>query len=164
MNPDIIFALEGNGDLTDKLCNSMNAERGVLEQRRFPDKETYLRVRSDVKEKNVIVVCTCNEPDCKIMPLLFLAKTLTKLGAKKITLVAPYLSYMRQDKVFNPGEALTSEIFAVLLSGYVHRIVTVDPHLHRRKSMEEIYSIKCTVLHAAPLISNYIKENIERRY
>jgi len=28
--------------------------------------------------------------------------------------------------------------------------------------MNEIYSVSCSVLHAAPLISNYIKENIER--
>ncbi|MDP1746832.1 MAG: ribose-phosphate diphosphokinase, partial [Bacteroidota bacterium] len=82
------------------------------------------------------------------------------LKVKSICLVAPYLAYMRQDKQFNPGEAITSEYFAKLLSSNVDRLVTVDPHLHRRVSMKEIYSIPCEVLHADRLISKWVKKNI----
>jgi ribose-phosphate pyrophosphokinase len=113
-----------------------------------------------VEEKEVIVVCTLHQPDAKLLPLLFLCSLLRDLKVKSICLVAPYLAYMRQDKQFNPGEAVTSEYFAKLLSSLVDRLITVDPHLHRRVSMKEIYSIPCEVLHADGLISKWVKKNV----
>jgi ribose-phosphate pyrophosphokinase len=69
---------------------------------------------------------------------------------------------MRQDKQFNSGEAITSDYFAQLISSFADRIITIDPHLHRRSSMNEIYSIPCNVLHSAKLISSWIKNNIQK--
>jgi ribose-phosphate pyrophosphokinase len=115
-----------------------------------------------VEEKEVIVVCTLHEPNPKLLPLLFICKLLKDLKAKSICLVVPYLSYMRQDKQFNSGEAITSDYFAQLISSFADRIITIDPHLHRRSSMNEIYSIPCNVLHSAKLISSWIKNNIQK--
>lgn len=39
-------------------------------------------------------------------------------------------------------------------------IVTVDPHLHRRHSLSEIYRIPVLVVHAAPLIAGWIRTHI----
>jgi len=157
----IVFALPGNELLADKISSSLNATKGELVIRRFPDGESYIRVISDVKGKEIILICTLHEPDDKLLPLFFLSKNLKDLGAKQIKLVAPYLAYMRQDKKFNPGEAITSEYFASLISSFVDELITIDPHLHRRHSMSEIYSIPCSVLHASGLVSKYIKEEIE---
>lgn len=156
----IYFALPGNDQLTDALVQKGNAEKGVLDMRAFPDGETYIRILSNVKDTEVILVCTLNEPNAKFLPLYFLSKTAKELGAKSVGLVAPYLSYMRQDKAFNPGEAVTSTYFAQLLSGFVDSLITIDPHLHRRKSLGEIYSIPADVAHAANHISNWIKNNV----
>ena len=101
------------------------------------------------------------EPDDKFLPLVFLAAALEDLGARKIILVAPYLAYMRQDRRFKKGEGVTSVCFARLISEWFDALVTVDPHLHRLASLDEIYTIPSVVLHAAPLISNWISENIE---
>jgi ribose-phosphate pyrophosphokinase len=84
------------------------------------------------------------------------------MKASKIILVVPYLAYMRQDKKFNPGEAVTSAYFAQLLSQWADELVTIDPHLHRKHSMDELYTIPCKVIHAAPAISAWIKQNIEK--
>lgn len=156
----IVFALPGNEALVNYIVDSIQAELGESEFRNFPDGETYVRILSSVEEKDVIVVCTLHQPDAKLLPLLFLCSLLRDLKVKSICLVAPYLSYMRQDKQFNPGEAVTSEYFAKLLSSHVDRLITVDPHLHRRVSMKEIYSIPCEVLHADGLISQWVKKNI----
>ena len=43
----------------------------------------------------------------------------------------PIWRYMRQDKRFNAGEAVTSALFAKILSRYIDWLVTMDPHLHR---------------------------------
>lgn len=156
----IVFSLPGNEALGNYIVDSIQADRGVSEFRKFPDGETYVRILSSVEGKEVIVVCTLHQPDAKLLPLLFLCNLLRDLTVRSICLVTPYLAYMRQDKQFNPGEAVTSEYFAKLLSSHVDRLVTVDPHLHRRVSMKEIYSIPCEVLHADRLISRWVKKNI----
>lgn len=158
----IFFALPGNEKLTEILIQKENGENGQFIIRHFPDEETYIRILSDVKNKEVVLVCTLHKPDNKLLPLYFLAKTAKELGAKNICLIAPYLAYMRQDKSFNPGEAITSKYFAHLLSGFIDSLITIDPHLHRRSSLSEIYSIPTKVTHAANHISLWIKNNIER--
>jgi ribose-phosphate pyrophosphokinase len=67
---------------------------------------------------------------------------------------------MRQDRRFMPGEAITSRQVAHLLSEAFDWLVTVDPHLHRYGSLAEIYSIPTHVIHAAPLISQWIRMNV----
>ncbi|OJW81501.1 MAG: phosphoribosylpyrophosphate synthetase [Bacteroidetes bacterium 46-16] len=160
MNHKIIFCLPGNELLAHRLSQKMNVEPGKLTMRRFPDGETYIKIDSEVAGKEVLLVCTLHLPDDKLLPLYFLAKTLKEFGAAKITLVAPYLAYMRQDKRFQQGESITSEWFAKLLSSFVDELITIDPHLHRRSNLGEIYAIPTQVLHAAPLISSWIKANI----
>lgn len=156
----IIFSLPGNEPLTSSLSSLLKIPIGEATFRYFPDGESYVRIEGDVKGKEVIVACTLHMPDDKLLPLYFFNETLREFGASKVTLVAPYLAYMRQDKRFNAGEAITSELFAKLLSGMADELITIDPHLHRRSNLGEIYSIPSKVLHAAPLISNWIKENI----
>lgn len=157
----IIFSLPGNEQLTEKLVNQLNAEKGEAVIRQFPDGETYIQIKSEVKGKRVILVCTLYQPDNKLLPLYFLSKTAKDLGADCICLISPYLAYMRQDRRFHPGEAITSEYFGSLVSQFAETLVTVDPHLHRRNSLSEVYSIPNMVMHAANHISNWIKGNIE---
>ena len=76
--------------------------------------------------------------------------------------MAPYLAYMRQDIRFNPGEAVTSDYFGELISGFADGLVTMDPHLHRKHSLREVYGISSTVVHAAISISMWIKENVKK--
>ncbi len=158
----IYFALPGNEALTNTLAKREQAETGKAELRYFPDKETYVRVLSDVKQKHVVLVCTLHQPDDKLLPLYFLFQTLKTLGASSVNLIAPYLAYMRQDKVFKEGEGVTSTYFAKLLSGFADSLITIDPHLHRRSSLSEIYPIPVKVSHAANHISAWIRNNIEK--
>jgi ribose-phosphate pyrophosphokinase len=74
--------------------------------------------------------------------------------------VAPYLAYMRQDRPFHPGEAVTSRHAAGLLSRGFDWLVTVDPHLHRYHQLGEIYAIPAASLHAAPLLSAWIRNHV----
>jgi ribose-phosphate pyrophosphokinase len=69
---------------------------------------------------------------------------------------------MRQDRRFQPGEAVTSLTVARLLSDAFDWLVAVDPHLHRYRSLSEIYSIPAYSLHAAPLMAGWVAANVER--
>ena len=96
-----------------------------------------------------------------MLNILFAAETAKDLGAKKVILAAPYLAFLRQDKMFNPGEAVTSKIMAKLLNHSIDKIITIDPHLHRYKSLNEIFSIPARRLTANGLIAEYIKSNFK---
>lgn len=161
MNKHIIIPLPGNAALTQAISNLLSIEMGTIEIRAFPDNESYIRIHSEVKNKTVILVCTFNQPNSKILPLLFIAKTLKELGANKICLVAPYLAYMRQDMQFHSGEAITSTIFAQLISNYIDGIITIDPHLHRIHQLSEIYKIPSLTLHATKNISEWISSHVK---
>ena len=156
----LLFALPGNEAFCGRLAESLSAEAGALEYRRFPDGESYVRLRTDVAARKVVLVCTLNAPDEKTLALIFAARTAKELGAPSVGLIAPYLAYMRQDKRFNPGEAVTSMHYPALLSGAFDWLVTVDPHLHRHASLSELYRIETRVVHAAPALSAWIREYV----
>ena len=99
----LLFPLPGNENFCARLASAMAADCGVLEYRRFPDGESYVRLRDAVRDRDVVLVCTLNAPDEKTLPLLFAGRTARELGARRVGLVAPYLAYMRQDKRFQPG-------------------------------------------------------------
>jgi ribose-phosphate pyrophosphokinase len=155
----VIFAMPGNEDLARDLAAMTGAELGSLEYRKFPDRESYLRFISDVRTREVVLACSLHDPDSKVLPLLLAAAALRDLGARRVGLAAPYLGYMRQDKRFKEGEAITSSDFARLLSASFDWIATIDPHLHRRSAMNEIYSIPTLVGHAAPVLTDYIRHH-----
>lgn len=158
----ILFSLPGNEELTRKLAEQLQFETGISNIRQFPDGETYVQIKSDVKGKRVVLVCTLHQPDNKLLPIYFLSKTAKDLGADCTCLIAPYLAYMRQDKRFHTGEGITSAYFGSLVSQFADTLVTVDPHLHRRSSLSEVYDIPNKVLHAANHISSWIKDNITK--
>lgn len=156
----VLLALAGNESLAQVLAQRLDAELGRCTLRRFPDGESYLRIETALAGRTVILAATLDRPDDKLLPLLFAAGTAKELGAERVGLVAPYLAYMRQDRRFQSGEALTSAHFARLLSTSVDWLVTVDPHLHRRSSLGEIYSIPTSVMHAAVLVSDWIRQHV----
>lgn len=156
----LVFAMPGNEAFGARLVTLLGADLGVLETREFPDSETYVRLANDVEGRSIVLVCTLDHPNAKTLPLLFAAHAARDLGVSRIGLVAPYLGYMRQDKRFRPGEAITSNAYGQLLSSRLDWIVTVDPHLHRRVSMSEVYSIPVAICHAAPKLSEWIREHV----
>ncbi|WP_347332399.1 ribose-phosphate diphosphokinase [Marinimicrobium locisalis] len=157
----MLFALDTELPLFAGLCEALGAEAGSIEQRQFPDGESYLRVASPVEGRDCVILANLVDPDSKFLPLAFLAGTLRELGARSVGLVAPYLCYMRQDTRFHPGEAVTSRLFASLLSEQVDWLVTVDPHLHRYHTLDEIYSIPSTVVQGAPALAQWFKTHEE---
>ena len=164
----LLLALPNNERMAQSLESRLNktgpetSEHGLATLRRFPDGETYVRVETPVRGRDIAVVCTLDRPDDKVLPLLFLAATARDLGARSVGLVAPYLAYMRQDRRFADGEGVTSSYFASVISRSFDWLVTVDPHLHRRASLGEIYSVPTEVVHAAPRVATWIRSHVRR--
>ncbi len=156
-----VFPLPGNEAFAAALAEAGGFESGVVETRRFPDGESYVRLLTDVRGKCVDLVCSLSNPDDGFLGLVFAADAARDLGAREVALVAPYLSYMRQDRRFEPGEAVSSKSFARLVSATFDRLVTVDPHLHRYETLSSLYTIPDVTLHAAPVLADWIAANVE---
>lgn len=157
----LIFSYPGNEALATSLAKALQSEQAEFQLRKFPDSETYLRFLTPLQNRDLVVCCSLDHPDEKTLSLIFITETARELGAKQIGLVAPYLGYLRQDKRFHEGEALTSHAYAKLLSHYFDWLITVDPHLHRIRELSQVYSIPTKVVHGASEISKWIRERVK---
>lgn len=159
---DLVLLSLGPGDaMFDRLVAELGARRGQVETRTFPDGESYVRLLTEVSGADVAILCSLVHPNDRVVELLLLSQTAKELGATRVGLVAPYLAYMRQDKRFRSGEAVSARIFAGLISRYFDWLVTLDPHLHRYAALSEIYSIPTRVAHAASAVSDWIATAVE---
>lgn len=157
----ILFAYPGAEHLADTLAKRSGCVLGAMKLHRFPDGESLIQIESDIKGREIAILCSLDHPDEKAVPLMFFARTAREFGAKSVVLIAPYLGYMRQDKRFHQGESVTSAIFASFLSENFDSLITVDPHLHRYKSLSEIYTIRAKVVHASDIIADWVAANVE---
>ncbi|WP_250657361.1 ribose-phosphate pyrophosphokinase [Alkalimarinus coralli] len=160
MKPILFTLFNGETSLNNKLVSSGQFESGEADTRRFPDGESYVRTITPCQGRNIVILANLHHPDNKLLPLLFLCQSLRDRQAKHITLIAPYLPYMRQDKRFRDGECITSTVFASIVSTAIDELITIDPHLHRYQSLSEIYNINTQALKADNTIANWIKQNI----
>lgn len=161
MNP-LVLSMPGSEALAETLAEGLPADTGTMELHVFPDRETCVRVESPVADRDVLLVAALDAPDSKLVPLFLAASTLSSLGARNIVLVAPYLPYLRQDRVFRPGEGLSSSYIAHWISGFADGLVTVEPHLHRIAELGDVFSIPCEVVGAADSIARWVGENVAR--
>ena len=160
----LLFVLEAAHDLADSLLQQAGFDSGEIERRQFPDGESYVRLLTPVEGRDVVLLCSLDRPDAKTLPLLFAADVARTQGARSVGLAAPYLAYMRQDKAFKPGEAVTSATYSDLLSSHFDWLATVDPHLHRYPRLDTIYSTPAIAASAVAPIAEWITKNVERPF
>lgn len=157
----VVLPLPGNEAMAQRIAEQSGFDPGRIETRHFPDGETYLRHLSPLSGRSVVLVCTLDHPDAKLVPLLFAARAARDQGARRVGLVAPYLAYMRQDRQFHDGEAVSARLFAAQLSADFDWLVTVEPHLHRISSLNDVFTIPSASIHAAPLLAKWIGKTVK---
>lgn len=156
----LIFPFFDDAKITEKISALCHFDIGKLVIHQFPDKETLVKINSDVAGRSLIFLANLEKPNNKILPLLYATETARDMGATDIILVAPYLPYMRQDKRFSAGEGISAQYFATLLSNYFDWLVSVEPHLQHIHSLNEIFAIPSTLLHASRPIADWIKSTV----
>jgi ribose-phosphate pyrophosphokinase len=130
-----------------------------VERHRFPDGETQLTLPAHLPPR-VVLLRSLHQPSDKLTELLLAAPTARQLGARHLSLVAPYLAYMRQDMAFAPGQAVSQRIVGVWLATLFDAVITVDPHLHRVTTLAEAVPARQAIaLSAAPLLGDWIAQH-----
>lgn len=160
--PDmIILSFDDYQAQSQQLARALAIPCQIIQRHRFPDGENKLTLPTPLPE-HVIICRSLNQPNEKLLELLLVAKTARELGAKTLTLVAPYLCYMRQDIAFHPGEAISQTIIGNFLAELFDNVITVDPHLHRIQHLAQAIPTKNAIsLSATSLMAAFLKAHVE---
>lgn len=138
-----------------ELASILGASLVPVERKLFPDGEVYVRVPEKLRGEHVIVVQS-TQPATGLIEALFLEEAAHDQGAAEITLVVPYYSYSRQDRVFQPGEVVSAKAIADLLSDKADRIITVDPH---KEHILGFFGVEAHGVSAVPLLAKELAKH-----
>lgn len=143
------------------LADGLGVDCAIADVHRFPDGESLVCLPPTLPPR--LVVCrSLDYPNDKLVELALTAATARAMGVQTLTLMAPYLCYMRQDKAFHPGEAVSQFIIGRQLAGQFDEVITVDPHLHRTPRMEQAVPAKrALALTSAGLIGTFISRQFD---
>lgn len=154
--PGALLCFDDELDVARRAAEASGLRLAVVERHRFPDGEWRLRLPPALPPR-VVVWRSLHQPNEKLVELLLLADTARQLGARHLSLVAPYLAYMRQDIAFRPGEAVSQRTVGRFLAGLFDALITVDPHLHRVATLHEAVPLAdAIVLSGAPLLGAWV--------
>lgn len=154
--PGALLCFDDELDVARRAAEASGLRLAVVERHRFPDGEWRLRLPPALPPR-VVVWRSLHQPNEKLVELLLLADTARQLGARHLSLVAPYLAYMRQDIAFHPGEAVSQRTVGRFLAGLFDALITVDPHLHRVATLHEAVPLAdAIVLSGAPLLGAWV--------
>lgn len=156
----VLLPFPNQDALAASIAPTLEARIGRLDWHRFPDGESLVTLEENLVGADVAILASLHKPDEMALALRFAAATAREFGARSVGLVAPYLAYMRQDKRFHPGEAVSAPLFAKFLEESFDWLVTADPHLHRNPELSSIYRIPAERVVTAPLIAHWIRDNI----
>jgi ribose-phosphate pyrophosphokinase len=156
----LLLAFDDERALALELAEALNMPLSFISRHRFPDGEMRLVLPTPLPD-TVLMLRGLQQPNDKLVELMIAAPTARELGAKRLVLLSPYLAYMRQDMAFTPGEAVSQRHIARLLASHFEHVLTIDPHLHRIGSLDEVMPEGCGVtLSAARLLGRWVATQV----
>ena len=160
MTPALLLAFDDEQAAAQALAGALGVPWALVQRHRFPDGESKLRLPPELPPC-LLVLRGLHQPHDKLVELLITLPAARALGARQILLVAPYLADLRQDMAFHPGEAVSQRHIAALLAAHVDGLITVDPHLHRIASLDEVMpGCRSMALSAAPLLGAWVARHV----
>ena len=146
-----------------KIAQELEIEAINTEVKKFPDGENYLRINIEdetlIADKEVIIIqstgpSSSGNQNSRLMELFMMIDSVKRMGAVKIIVVAPYLAYARQDRIFRPGESqFANVIFRIINSMGIDEFYSVD--IHAPEVMDEC-SCKAINIDSMKLLADYI--------
>jgi len=158
MPDSLLLAFPPFAEASRRLAERIGCAHDTLEVHRFPDGESLVRLPPALPA-HVLFYVSFHQANRQLIELELAAATALGLGANRLTLVAPYLCYMRQDRAFHPGEAISQRIIGQMLARRFDTVLTVDPHLHRVHRLHAAIPVRNAIaVSAAPLMSRWLTE------
>jgi ribose-phosphate pyrophosphokinase len=152
-----IFSGSSNPALAGKIAAYLGTELGAVDIQRFPDGETFVKIRDNIRGGDVFVVqSTCRQPNEMLMELLIMIDAMRRASAARITAVLPYFGYARQDRKDQPRVPITAKLVAnLLVAAGAQRVLTMDLHAQQ---IQGFFDIPVDHLYAAPVMVKYLRD------
>ncbi len=155
-----VFSGNSNLPLAKKICDHIGVELSPLEISRFSNDNHFVRVLTNVRERDVFVIQSFTEPVSNhVMELFIIMDALRSASARRITAVIPYFSYARSDKKDAPRISIAGRLMADLIkTAGADRVLTMDLH---SDAVHGFFSMPVDHLTAAPLIADHLKQTMD---
>lgn len=146
-----IFAGNSNPQLAEEVCAYLEVPVGRADVRRFSDGEINVRINDNVRGSDVFVLqSTCTPVNDNLMELLLMLDAFRRASASRITAVAPYFGYARQDRKVDPRVPISAKVVADLVTAAgASRVLTVDLHAGQ---IQGFFNIPVDNLFATPVL------------
>lgn len=155
----IIFGGSKSAELGWEVAKTTKSTLGKTQTKKFPDNETYLRLMTNVEGKECAVIQSVTSND-DLVELLMMIDALKDHKATQVHAVCPYLAYMRQDKRFKEGEALTAKTVLKLIEELADSVATINCHFLGDPGQATYNNIGFTNLDAIPYLVEHLRGKI----
>src|SRR5918992_1631398 len=109
----MIFSGTANRPLAEEVAAHLGMKLGDVDISQFANSETYVRFSESVRGCDAFVIQShCAPVDHFVMEHLVMIDALKRASAKRITAVAPFYPYSRQDKKTRSREPIASRLMA----------------------------------------------------
>ena len=143
-------------DLAKRIARRLKAKYVDVDTRTFPDGESKITFRYNLKKSVVLVVQSTYPPvDTNLLQILSIISEVKKISSK-IYAIMPYMGYARQDRQFLNGEIATMSVVAKMLQAAgAKKIIAVDIH---SKTALRHFKIPTENVSAIPELAKYLKK------
>ena len=154
-----IFSGTANPELAKKIVEYLGISLGEMEISSFSDGEIYVKIKENVRGKDIFLVQpTCPPVNESLMELLIMLDAFQRASARRITVVVPYYGYARQDRKDEPRVPITAKLVANLISSAgADRVLLLDLHVDQ---IQGFFDIKVDHLFSAPIIIDYLRSKL----
>ena len=151
-----IFAGTAHPEMAQKIADYVGQPLGLLNVKRFPDGEVFVKIGENVRNRDVFIVQPTSTPANEtLMELLIIIDAARRASAKRITAVMPFFGYARQDRKDQPRVPITAKLVAnLLVAAGTNRLLTMDLHAQQ---IQGFFDIPVDHLYAAPVIMKYLR-------
>lgn len=147
--------------LAEDIARELGIEPLSVDSRTFANGEIYARFNESVRGCDAFVVQSHTQPINEwLMEQLIMVDALKRASAKRITVVAPFYPYSRQDKKGRGREPISARLIADLFKAAgAHRIMSVDLHAAQ---IQGFFDGPVDHLFAMPVLLEHFKKNLNR--
>jgi ribose-phosphate pyrophosphokinase len=157
----LVFGGTRSAGLAWAVAKSLNCEVGKSELKTFPDGEKHVKILQKVAGQECAVIQSVRTND-DLAELMLLLDALRDQGATQVHSVTPYLAYMRQDKIFAEGEALSAKTILKVLEELSDSLTLVNCHF-LNSGGEAVYNhIRFMNLDAIPLLVDHLRDKVQK--
>jgi ribose-phosphate pyrophosphokinase len=151
----MLFSGRAHPDLANEVAELMKVELVPTRAITYANSEIYVRFDESVRGCDAFVIQSHAAPVNEwTMEQLIMVDALKRASAKRITVVAPFYPYARQDKKHRGREPISARLIADLFyTAGAHRIMSVDLHAAQ---IQGFFDGPVDHLWALPVLSDYL--------